>query len=132
MTSQTKRMPNATDVQVGSRLRARRMALGLSQTHLAEAMGLTFQQIQKYEKGTNRIGAGRLYQLAEVLRVDPEFFFENEIGQKPPASSPSDYFTEFLATPEGVALVNAFRKVPSATLRRRLLALVQKLADLEN
>ncbi len=132
MTSNTKRMPNPIDAQVGSRLRARRIALGMSQTNIADALGLTFQQIQKYEKGTNRIGAGRLYQLAAMLKVNPGFFFEDEIGQPPPPSSSADFLTEFLATPEGVALMNAFRKVPSATVRRRLLALVQELADLEN
>lgn len=130
MTDKRERVPNAVDAQVGSRLRARRMALGLSQTNLADAIGLTFQQIQKYEKGTNRIGAGRLYQLAEVLKVDPEFFFGNEIGQKQPVSS--DSLTAFLTTSEGIALVNAFRKLPTATLRRRLLALVQELADKDN
>ena len=129
MTSKRKRLPNATDVQVGGRLRARRMALGLSQARLAEAIGVTFQLLHKYEKATHRISAGRLYQLAEVLKVPPEFFFENEIGQKPSASSPSDYLTKFLANPDGVALMNALRKVPSARLRRRLLALVQELAD---
>ena len=131
MTSNTKRMPNPIDEQVGSRLRARRMALGRSQTNRAEAIGVTFQQIQKYEKGTNRIGTRRLYQLAAMLNVNPGFFFEHEIG-KPRPSSSADVLTEFLATPEGAALMNAFRKVPSATVRRRLLALVQKLADLEN
>jgi len=132
MASKTKRMPNATDVEVGSRLRARRLVFGLSQARLADAVGVTFQQIQKYEKGTNRIGASRLYQFSEVLQVPPGFFFENEIGQKPAISPSSDYVTKFLATPEGVALMNALRKVPSARLRRRLLALVQELADQKN
>ena len=132
MTSKTKRLPNATDVQVGRRLRARRMALGLSQARLAEAIGVTFQLLHKYEKATHRISASRLYQLSEVLNVPPGFFFENEIGQKPATSPSSDYVTKFLATPEGVALMNALRKVPSARLRRRLLALVQELADQKN
>jgi transcriptional regulator with XRE-family HTH domain len=84
MTSKTRRTANLVDAQVGSRLRARRMALGMSQPDLADAIGLTFQHIQKYEKGKNRIGAGRLYQLAKLLKVDPEFFFESEIGKAPP------------------------------------------------
>ena len=91
MTSKTRRTAILVDAQVGSRLRARRMALGMSQANLADAIGLTFQQIQKYEKGKNRIGAGRLYQIAEVLKVDPEFFFESEIGKTPPPSSSADY-----------------------------------------
>jgi transcriptional regulator with XRE-family HTH domain len=112
------------------------MALGMSQTDLGDALGVTFQQIQKYEKGTNRIGAGRLHRLAEVLKVDPAFFFEGEMGQTAHTSSSPDYLTdspdyltEFLATSEGIALMNAFRSVPTAKLRRNVIALVQALAD---
>ena len=125
-----------TDKNVGSRVRSRRMALGMSQTDLGDALGVTFQQIQKYEKGTNRIGAGRLHRLAEVLKVDPAFFFEGEMGQTAHTSSSPDYLTdspdyltEFLATSEGIALMNAFRSVPTAKLRRNVIALVQALAD---
>jgi len=125
-----------TDKNVGSRVRSRRMALGMSQTDLGDALGVTFQQIQKYEKGTNRIGAGRLHRLAEVLKVDPAFFFEGEMVQTAHTSSSPDYLTdspdyltEFLATSEGIALMNAFRSVPTAKLRRNVIALVQALAD---
>jgi transcriptional regulator with XRE-family HTH domain len=118
-----------TDKNVGSRVRSRRMVLGMSQTDLGGALGVTFQQIQKYEKGTNRIGAGRLHRLAEVLKVDPAFFFEGEMGQMAHTSPSPDYLTEFLATPEGLGLMNAFRSVPTAKLRRNVIALVQALAD---
>jgi transcriptional regulator with XRE-family HTH domain len=80
-----------TDKNVGSRVRSRRMVLGMSQSDLGGALGVTFQQIQKYEKGTNRIGAGRLHRLAEVLKVDPAFFFEGEMGQMAHTSPSPDY-----------------------------------------
>jgi len=105
------------------------MVLGMSQTDLGAAVGVTFQQIQKYEKGTNRIGASRLHLLAEVLKVSPAFFFDGEAGQMARTSACPDYFTEFLATSEGLALIKAFRSVPTAKLRRNLIALVQTLAD---
>src|ERR1700712_4121066 len=105
--------PNPVDKYVGSRVRMRRIMLGMSQEKLGEALGLTFQQVQKYEKGTNRVGASRLQQISEVLQVPVSFFFEGraaESGVKQSAddaSSPA-YVTDFLATSEGLALTRAF------------------------
>jgi transcriptional regulator with XRE-family HTH domain len=123
------KVSDPTDSHVGKQVRLRRMALGMSQSHLGDALGLTFQQIQKYEQGTNRVSASRLHRLAEVLKVDLTFFFESEIGQGSGASSNPDYLTEFLVTPEAQALVKAFRKVPTARLRRSVVALIQEISD---
>jgi|SRR6185503_4128928 len=125
----TTKTMHPTDKNVGNRVRSRRMAMGMSQTDLGDAVGVTFQQIQKYEKGTNRIAASRLHRLAELLKVDPAFFFEGEMGQPAHTLSSPDYVTEFLATSEGTALINAFGRVPTAKLRRSVIALVQAIAD---
>ena len=118
------------DAHVGTRVRLRRMILGLSQTTLGDAIGVTFQQVQKYERGTNRISASRLQGIATLLKVKPEFFFESEAGPQPITSSaPDDYVTAFLATSEGVALANAFQKLTTGKLRRRVVALVEELAN---
>src|SRR5467141_2523429 len=125
----TKKAPNPIDKHVGSRVRMRRMMLGMSQEKLGDALSLTFQQVQKYEKGTNRIGASRLQQIALILQVPVAFFFE---GAPPPpgkafglgeAPSPS-YVTEFLATNDGLTLVKAFMRIGNAKLRRRVVDLV--------
>ena len=106
------KVPNPIDRHVGNRMRMRRMMLGMSQEKLGDALGLTFQQVQKYEKGTNRIGASRLQQISLILQVPVAFFFE---GAPPPpgiatglgeAPSPA-YVTDFLATTDGLALVKA-------------------------
>jgi len=131
-----KKAPNPIDKHVGSRVRMRRMMLGMSQEKLGDALGLTFQQVQKYEKGTNRIGASRLQQIALILQVPVAFFFE---GAPPPpgkafglgeAPSPS-YVTEFLATNDGLTLVKAFMRIGNAKLRRRVVDLVEEMAGEE-
>lgn len=128
-----KKEPNPIDKHVGSRVRMRRMMLSMSQEKLGDALGLTFQQVQKYEKGTNRIGASRLQQIALILQVPVSFFFE---GAPPPpdrpdgfaeAASPS-YVTEFLATNDGLGLVKAFMRIDNAKLRRRIVELVEEMA----
>jgi transcriptional regulator with XRE-family HTH domain len=126
-----KKLPNPTDTHVGCRVRLRRIALGLTQTNIASALGITFQQVQKYERGTNRIGASRLHRLAKILQVDPAFFFEGDPAQKRQYSSGPNYVTEFLAMSEGPALTKAFQKLPTDKLRRRVVALIQELADRE-
>ena len=127
-----KKVPNPIDRHVGSRVRMRRMMLGMSQEKLGDALGLTFQQVQKYEKGTNRIGASRLQQISLILQVPVAFFFE---GAPPPpgiatgleeAQSPA-YVTDFLATTDGLALVKAFMRIPNPKLRRRVVELVQEM-----
>src|SRR3954451_7917614 len=103
-----KKAPNPIDIHVGSRVRLRRMMLSLSQEKLGNGLGLTFQQVQKYEKGTNRIGASRLQQIAQILQVPVSFFFEGAPNQNPrsdDAEAPSPaYVSDFLATSEGLAL----------------------------
>lgn len=127
-----KRSPNPTDKHVGSRVRMRRMMLEMSQTDLGNSIGLTFQQVQKYEKGTNRIGAGRLQQIARILKVPVSFFFEGSPREAGAASEiehaplPS-YVTDFLATPDGLALTKAFMQIRDANLRRRIVSLVQEI-----
>jgi transcriptional regulator with XRE-family HTH domain len=126
--------PDLVNVHVGRRLRMRRLMCKMSQTDIADALGLTFQQIQKYEKGTNRIGAGRLKQISNVLQVPLDFFFEGspgqagtQLGPMPEASWP-DYVSPFLATADGLALAKAFLRLEKP-LRQRVVELVDQLAD---
>jgi transcriptional regulator with XRE-family HTH domain len=124
--------PNPTDKHVGSRVRMRRLMLDMSQEKLAEALGLTFQQVQKYEKGTNRISASRLQALSNILHVPIPFFFEGTpkpagyVG-KDAAPSPT-YVSEFIATSDGLALMKAFTKIGEAQLRRSVVRLVEEIA----
>src|SRR6266571_1871549 len=133
MATLAKKAPNPTDKHVGSRVRMRRMMLGMSQEKLGDSLGLTFQQVQKYEKGTNRIGASRLQQISHILQVPVAFFFEgapNLQGQDGPrtdAPSPA-YVSDFLATSEGLALTKAFMKIKQPKLRRRIVDLVEEIA----
>jgi transcriptional regulator with XRE-family HTH domain len=132
-----KKSPNLTDKHVGSRVRMRRMMLDMSQTELGNEIGLTFQQVQKYEKGTNRIGAGRLHEIARILKVPISFFFEGsprEPGEPRGSRSEADaplpsYVTDFLATSDGLALTKAFMQIKDANLRRRIVSLVQEITD---
>jgi transcriptional regulator with XRE-family HTH domain len=128
-----KKVPNPIDKHVGSRVRMRRMMLGMSQEKLGDALDLTFQQVQKYEKGTNRIGAGRLQHISQVLQVPVAFFFEgapHQPGQpKGLGEAPSPaYVSDFLATSEGLALVKAFTRIKEPKLRRRIVDLVAEIA----
>jgi transcriptional regulator with XRE-family HTH domain len=131
-----KKAPNPIDKHVGSRVRMRRMMLGMSQEKLGDALGLTFQQVQKYEKGTNRIGASRLQQISQILQVPVAFFFEGApivAGAFEPApgmqAAPSPaYVSDFLATSDGLSLTKAFMRIKDAKLRRRIVDLVQQIA----
>ena len=129
-----KKTPNPIDKHVGSRVRMRRMMLSMSQEKLGDALGLTFQQVQKYEKGTNRIGASRLQQISLILQVPVSFFFEG--APAPPGGSgpegleeaPSPaYVTDFLATTDGLTLVKAFVRIQNPKLRRRIVELVEEM-----
>ena len=125
--------PNLVDKHVGSRIRMRRMMLGMSQEKLGEGLGLTFQQIQKYEKGVNRIGASRLQQIAHILQIAVPFFFEGapdipgQLEGIVAALWPA-YVSEFLAMTDGLALTKAFMRVKAPRLRRRIVALVEAIA----
>ncbi|HZS63584.1 MAG TPA: helix-turn-helix domain-containing protein [Xanthobacteraceae bacterium] len=129
----TKKAPNPTDKHVGSRVRMRRMMLGMSQEKLGDALGLTFQQIQKYEKGTNRIGASRLQQIGHFLQVPVSFFFEGAPNLQPNAAGMNEapspaYVADFLATSDGLALTKAFMRIKDPKLRRRIVDLVAQIA----
>jgi transcriptional regulator with XRE-family HTH domain len=132
----TKKAPNPIDKHVGSRVRMRRMMLGMSQEKLGDALALTFQQVQKYEKGTNRIGASRLQQISHILQVPVAFFFEgaphladNSMVTDQMESAPSPtYVSDFLATSDGLSLTKAFMRIPDPKLRRRIVDLVQQIA----
>jgi transcriptional regulator with XRE-family HTH domain len=131
---ENKKKPNPVDTHVGSRVRLRRTMLGMSQEKLGEALGITFQQIQKYEKGSNRIGASRLQRISEVLNVAISFFFEDLPGGASAAgglSEPSgpDYVVDFLSTSEGLQLNRAFVKISDPKVRRRIIDLVRSLGD---
>ena len=128
-----RKAPNPIDKHVGSRVRMRRMMLAMSQEKLGDALGLTFQQVQKYEKGTNRIGASRLQQISLILQVPVSFFFEGAPAPAGTAAEPGDapssaYVTDFLATTDGLALVKAFMRIPNSKLRRRIVELVEEMA----
>jgi transcriptional regulator with XRE-family HTH domain len=122
-----KKSPTAIDRQVGVRVRMRRLTLDMSQEKLAAALGLTFQQVQKYEKGHNRIGAGRLQQLAEILQVPVSFFFEDfpMLGRKKALPS---YISDFLTNADGLALSRAFMSIGDARQRRCLVILAEAMA----
>jgi transcriptional regulator with XRE-family HTH domain len=130
-----KKAPNPIDKHVGSRVRMRRMMLGMSQEKLGNNLGLTFQQVQKYEKGTNRIGASRLQQISQILQVPVSFFFEGapnntttpRIDGMSEAPSPA-YVSDFLATSDGLALTKAFMRISDMKLRRRIVDLVEQIA----
>lgn len=133
-----KKTPNPVDVHVGARLRMRRMFIGMSQEKLGAHLGLTFQQVQKYEKGLNRIGASRLYAIARILDAPVQYFFDDmprDLPQAHPVSESAESapsvtpVTEFLATSEGMALNVAFAKIQDLETRKRLADLVRTLAD---
>lgn len=132
-TDSTRKSPNPVDVHVGSRVRLRRMLIGLSQEKLGLSMGLTFQQIQKYEKGVNRIGASRLYKLSQVLDVPVQFFFEGMPSGNDQASpglaepDTESFLYEFLNTRDGLELNRAFIKVTDPEQRRSIVELVRAM-----
>jgi transcriptional regulator with XRE-family HTH domain len=129
--------PNPVDKYVGSRVRMRRIMLGMSQEKLGEALGLTFQQVQKYEKGTNRVGASRIQQIAEILQIPVSFLFEGgpsgTVNADGTIEGPSpSYVSDFLATSEGLALTRAFTRISDAKLRRSIVELVEQIASHES
>jgi transcriptional regulator with XRE-family HTH domain len=131
------RTPNPVDLHVGARIRMRRKILGVSQERLADDLGLTFQQVQKYERGANRVSASKLYEIARSLQSSVAYFFE---GLADPtdlegfAEGGSEQFVhDFLMTPEGLELAALFPKISKGRVRRRILDLVRSMAeDLED
>jgi transcriptional regulator with XRE-family HTH domain len=123
-----RRSPGEIDKQVGVRVRMRRLMLDMSQQKLAAGLGLTFQQVQKYEKGHNRIGAGRLQQLAEILQVPVSFFFEDFPGPGRKQAALPSYIADFLTSADGQALTEAFMSISDARQRRCLVILAEAMA----
>ena len=130
-----KKAPNPIDKHVGSRVRMRRMMLGMSQEKLGDALGLTFQQVQKYERGANRVSASKLYQAARALQTPISYFFE---GLAEPdgeggagADSAERAVGDFLNTPEGLELAAVFPKIRDAGVRRQMLELVRAMVRAE-
>lgn len=128
------RTATAVDIHVGQKIRARRIFLQMSQTEVADGLGITFQQIQKYEKGTNRVGASRLQQISDVLGVSPFYFFEGAptVGKKisaPQEGELSEHaIVSFLGTRDGTALVRGFLAIKQKSIRRALIDFVDSIA----
>jgi transcriptional regulator with XRE-family HTH domain len=130
-----KKTPNSIDRHVGSRLRMRRVLMGMSQEKLGDQLGVTFQQVQKYEKGMNRIGASRLQNASRALEVPVEFFFHDAPQIDPnlsdstgEVSGASNFVAESLSSNEGIELNQAFARIKDRKLRRRIVELVRAVA----
>lgn len=120
-------MPNPIDVHVGRRVRLRRMMQGMSQEELADSLGLTFQQVQKYEKGTNRISASKLHSISQILNVPIPYFFEG-LAEKRRGPEPEPEIIEFLLSREGVQLNRAFMSITKPSTKKMVLELIDDLA----
>ena len=128
-----KKAPSPTDRYVGSRVRMRRQMLAMSQQQLAEALGITYQQVQKCEKGANRIGASRLQQISHILQVPVAFFFEGAPNALAPHDSSGSALSmaqidDFVSNSDGLRLIGAFMRIDNAAVRRRIVMLVQEIA----
>lgn len=131
-----KKAPDPIDRHVGSRVRMQRVLMKMSQEKLGEALGLTFQQVQKYEKGTNRIGASRLQQISKTLNVPPSFFFEGApvagaSGNGFVEESSSQYVVDFLSSAEGLHLNRSFARIKDPKVRKKVIDLIATLAEQE-
>ena len=122
---------NPIDAQVGNRVRIRRMLIGMSQERLGDMLGLTFQQVQKYEKGVNRIGAGRLFEIARILGVPIDFFYDGVGSPAEGLAETTPPVMEFVSSGEGLQLSLAFMKIKDPKVRKRVLDLVKSLAEEE-
>ena len=120
---------DAIDVEVGEKIRTRRRLLGISQPVLASTIGITFQQVQKYENGTNRVSASRLQQIADILKVSPSYFFPADTISGAQEETPVAELTRFLSDREGIDLNTAFVQITSQTLRARIIRLVTAIAE---
>lgn len=131
--SDTERHPNPVDLHVGARIRMRRKILGVSQERLAEDLGLTFQQIQKYERGANRVSASKLYEIAKSLQSSVGYFFEGlaDTTREGVAEGSEPFVHDFLMTSEGLELAGLFPRITRPKVRRRILELVRSMAEEE-
>ena len=136
MQKESPRVPNPVDMHVGSRIRLRRQLMKMSQEKLGDELGVTFQQVQKYERSANRVGASRLYRLSRVLEVPIQFFFE-DLSDPPLVSGMAEgdqtpIVYNFIQSSDGVSLAEAFSRIGDAKVRRRVLELVRTLAAEQN
>ena len=122
---------NPIDIQVGNRVRIRRMLIGMSQERLGDTLGLTFQQVQKYEKGINRIGAGRLFEIARILGVPIDYFYDGVGADEEGPAEETPPVMAFVSSGEGLQLSLAFMKIRDPKVRKRVLDLVKSLAEEE-
>ena len=132
--SEHERSPNPVDLHVGARIRMRRKLLGISQERLAEQLHLTFQQVQKYERGANRVSASKLYEIAKALEAPVAYFFDGladttSTALGPQSGAGGEYVHELVMTPEGMELAAMFPKIRRGRVRRRVLDLIKALAE---
>ncbi len=129
-TTKSAKRPNSTDAYVGSKVRIRRKILGMSQEKLGGQLGITFQQVQKYENGANRIGASRLQAISQILEMPISYFFPQEpaVAGGMGESAQSDYVSDFMMSSEGIELNRAFAQIKDPKLRRKVIDLVRTMA----
>lgn len=120
--------PHPVDRHVGLRIRMRRKEMGVSQERLAEALGITFQQVQKYERGANRVSASKLWEIASALKTPVAYFYDG-LGDQETLSAQRDAAQEFLCSSEGIELVSAFPRISEPAIRRKIVELVRVCAD---
>ena len=122
--------PNPVDRHVGLRIRMRRKELGISQERLAESIGLTFQQVQKYERAANRVSASKLWEMSRALSTNISYFYEGlgDAIETPGSNLPRESMQDFLLTPEGIELAAVFPKIAKGRVRRKILDLVRAMA----
>ena len=126
--------PNPIDIHVGSRVRLRRVLVGMSQEKLGDQLGITFQQVQKYEKGTNRIGASRLFMISRILDVPVSFFYDDMPGEPDSEGAFEEtgsggYVVDFIKSNDGLQLNKAFLKIQNPRLRKKIVEMVSVIAD---
>lgn len=132
MSATESKKPNPIDIHVGSRVKLKRTMAGMSQEKLGDSLGITFQQVQKYEKGTNRIGASRLQNIASILNTSVAFFFEGQPGSEASVEGMAedgnpDYVVDFLSSAEGIQLNRSFSKIKDPLIRKKVIDLVRSL-----
>jgi len=124
--------PNPVDQHVGLRIRLRRRELGMTQTELAEAIGLTFQQVQKYERAANRVSASKLWEMSRVLHTGVAYFYQGLAAESEPsalASAANEALRTLMLTPEGQDLAETFPRIRQSRIRRKLLELTRSISD---
>jgi transcriptional regulator with XRE-family HTH domain len=119
------------DRQIGNKIRARRIALNLSQEKLADSLSLTFQQVQKYEKGTNRVSASRLLEISQILKVDIDYFFAGLVTDANVDSGEDHELERVISTAEGVRLIRAFAQVEDIQIQRKVVDLVEMILKIK-